>query len=71
MSATNNAALVIALTAIVLLLLFGGGMTAGRFVTGGMAESASMGGMGLAWLYTLLLVVALGVLLIPGFSAKK
>ena len=70
MNETNNAALVIAFAAVALLLLFGGGMTAGRIVTGGMAESASMGGMGLAWL-PVLLVVALGVVLIPGFSAKK
>jgi hypothetical protein len=71
MDATSKTALVIAFVVIALLLLiFGGGMTTGTIMSGGMMGSGSMGGISWMWLPTLLVVV-LGVVLFSLISAKK
>jgi len=58
MDASGNTALVIALViAVLLLLLFGGGMASGTMFSGGMMGSGSMGGISWMWLPTLLIVV--------------
>ena len=71
MDASTRTVLVIAFAAVaLLLLLFGGGMTSGTIMSGGMMGSASVGGISWMWLPTLLVVV-LGVALFSVISAKK
>jgi hypothetical protein len=71
MDAPSKIALVVAFAiAALLLLLFGGGMTTGTIMSGGMMGSGSMGGISWMWLPTLL-VVALGVALFSALSGKK
>lgn len=71
MDASTRTALVIAFAVVaLLLLLFGGGMTTGTIMSGGMMGSGSMGGISWMWLPTVLVVV-LGVVLFSAISAKK
>lgn len=71
MDASSKTALVIAFAVVaLLLLLFGGGMTTGTIMSGGMMGSGSMGGISWMWLPTVLVVV-LGVALFSVISAKK
>ena len=71
MDASTKTALVIAFAVVaLLLLLFGGGMTTGTIMSGGMMGSGSMGGISWMWLPTLLVVV-LGVALFAVVSGKK
>ena len=71
MDAATRTALVIAFAVVALLLLFfGGGMTTGTMMSGGMFGSGSMGGISLMWLPTLLVVV-LGVALFSVIFGKK
>lgn len=71
MDASTKTALVIAFAvAALLLLLFGGGMTTGTIMSGGMMGSGSMGGISWMWLPTVLVVV-LGVALFSAISGKK
>lgn len=72
MDATTRTALVIAfVVAVVLLLLFGGAMTTGTIMSGGMMGSGSMGGISWMWLPTLLFVVLGAVLFSVIFGKKK
>jgi len=71
MDASTKTPLVIALAVVVLLLvLFGGGMTTGTMMSGGYMGSGSMGGVSWMWLPTALVVV-LGVVLFSAISGKK
>ena len=71
MDASTKTALVIAFAVVaLLLLLFGGGMTTGTVMSGGMMGSGSMGGISWMWLPTVLVVV-LGVVLFSAISGKK
>jgi hypothetical protein len=71
MDASTKTALVIAFAvAALLLLLFGGGMTTGTVMSGGMMGSGSMGGISWMWLPTVLVVV-LGIALFSAISGKK
>ena len=71
MDASSKTALVIAFAvAALLLLLFGGAMTTGTIMSGGMMGSGSMGGISWMWLPTVLVVV-LGVALFSAISGKK
>ncbi len=71
MNATGKTALVIAFAVVaLLLLLFGGGMTTGTVMSGGMMGSGSMGGISWMWV-PILLVVVLGVALFSAISGKK
>lgn len=71
MDASTRKALFIALAVVaLLLLLFGGGMTTGTIMSGGMMGSGSMGGISWMWLPTLLVIV-LGVALFSFISGKK
>jgi hypothetical protein len=71
MDATSKTALVIAFVfAALLFLLFGGGMTTGTIMSGGMMGSASMGGISWMWFPTLLVVV-LGAALFSVIVGKK
>ncbi len=70
MNATSKAAIVIAVAIALLWLLFGGGMTTGTIMSGGMMGSGSMGGISWMWLPTLLVVVV-GVVLFSALSGKK
>ncbi len=71
MDASTRTALVIAFAVVaLLLLLFGGGMTTGTIMSGGMMGSGSMGGISWMWVPTLLVVV-LGVALFSAISGKK
>jgi hypothetical protein len=68
---TTKTALVIAFVVVALLLLFfGGAMTTGTIMSGGMMGSGSMGGINWMWLPTLLVVV-LGVVLFSVIFGKK
>jgi hypothetical protein len=69
MDSTSKTALVVAFAiAALLLLLFGGGMTTGTIMSGGMMGSGSMGGISWMWLP---LVVVLAVVLFSVLSGKK
>ena len=71
MDASSKTALVVAFAVVaLLLLLFGGGMTTGTIMSGGMMGSGSMGGISWMWLPTVLVVV-LGVALFSFMSGKK
>jgi len=71
MDATTRTALVIAFAVVaLLLLLFGGGMTTGTIMSGGMMGSGSMGGISWMWVPTLLVVVLGGVLFSVLFGKK-
>ncbi|OGA16546.1 MAG: hypothetical protein A3I63_11720 [Betaproteobacteria bacterium RIFCSPLOWO2_02_FULL_66_14] len=71
MDASSRTALIIAFAAVaLLLLLFGGGMTTGTIMSGGMMGSGTMGGISWMWLPTVLVVV-LGVALFSALSGKK
>ena len=71
MNATSKAAIVIAVAIAALLwLLFGGGMTTGTIMSGGMMGSGSMGGISWMWLPALLVVVV-GVVFFSALSGKK
>ena len=71
MDATTKTALVIAfVVAVLLVLLFGGGMMTGTMMSGGLMGTGSMGGFSWMWLPTLLVVV-LGVVLFLVISGKK
>ena len=71
MDATSKTALVVAFViAAFLLLFFGGGMTTGTIMSGGMMGSGSMGGISGMWLPTLL-VVALGIVLFSSLFGEK
>lgn len=71
MNDTSKTTLVIAFVmAVLLFLLFGGGMMSGGMMSGGMMGRGMMGGINWMWLPTLL-SLGLGVLLGWGIWAKK
>lgn len=71
MDAASKTTLVIAFTAVALLLLiFGGGMMTGTVMTGGMMGNGSMGGLSWMWVPTALITV-LAFALISATAGKK
>ncbi len=71
MNATTKTALIIAFAIVaVLLLLFGGGMTTGATLRGGMMGNGAMGGISWMWI-PILLMLGLGVLLVWVIFGQK
>lgn len=72
MNETNKTALVIAfVVAVVLLLLFGGGVMTGTTMSGGMMGNGAMGGIGWMWIPALLMLGLVVLLVWAIFGQKK